>query len=302
MARAGRGRLYVVATPIGNLGDITQRAIETLGAVDVVVRRGHAPSRAGCSRTTGSRRSSPPCTSTTSAKRRASSCGYLEEGRDVALVTDAGTPAISRSRARTRSRRRARPGSASCPFPGRARAIAALSAAGVPGPFAFAGFLPAKPSARRKALAIVARLPAYIGVLRGAPSHPRVRRRPARACSGPIARVVIARELTKAFETVARVPLGGGARLARGRSRPDARRVRRDRARARQRRTSARTAEGERVLAAAARRAAGEDGGAARRGAHRRSRNELYALALAIKKAPSPPWSKRRKGRKAGEG
>jgi 16S rRNA (cytidine1402-2'-O)-methyltransferase len=295
---AGRGRLYVVATPIGNLGDITQRAIATLGAVHVVFAEDTRHTR-GLLAHHGIAAKLAALHEHNEGAASRELVRYLEEGRDVALVTDAGTPAISDPGAHAVAAARAA-GFGVVPIPGPNAAIAALSAAGVPGPFAFAGFLPPKPSARRKALQSWRDFP-YTLVLYEAPHRILECVDDLARVLGPDRTVVLARELTKAFETVHACALGGARAwleadpdrtrgefvvIVSGAAAPD----------------EPQTAEGERVLRllveavpvkTAVQLAAAITGG---------SRNELYAQALALKKAPSPPGSKRRKGRKAGEG
>jgi 16S rRNA (cytidine1402-2'-O)-methyltransferase len=131
----------------------------------------------------------------------------LAQGKSVALVTDAGTPTISDPGATVVARTRAS-GFDVVPIPGPNAAIAALSAAGIAdSPFLFAGFLPPKSTARRKALAAFGTPPCTL-VLYEAP-HRVVE------CVEDIAEelgaertIVIARELTKLFEQIHRCPAG----------------------------------------------------------------------------------------------
>jgi len=220
---------------------------------------------------------------------------HLDEGRDVALVTDAGTPAISDPGAHAVAAARAA-GFDVVPIPGPNAAIAALSVAGVAGPFAFAGFLPSKPSARRKALQWWRDFPHTL-VLYEAPHRIVECVDDLARVLGPDRAVVLARELTKAFETVHACALGEARAwleadpdrtrgefvvIVSGAAAPD----------------DPRTADGERVLRllvdavpvkTAVQLAAAITGG---------SRNELYAQALALKKGVPP----KRTGRKAREG
>ncbi|MGE5794918.1 MAG: 16S rRNA (cytidine(1402)-2'-O)-methyltransferase, partial [Bacteroidota bacterium] len=147
----GRGRLYVVATPIGNLGDVTVRAIATLGAVHVVFAEDTRHTR-GLLAHHGIAAQLVALHEHNEREAARELVRHLEAGRDVALVTDAGTPGISDPGALAVAEARAA-GFAVVPIPGPSAGIAALSVAGLPGPFAFVGFLPPKPAARVRALA-----------------------------------------------------------------------------------------------------------------------------------------------------
>jgi 16S rRNA (cytidine1402-2'-O)-methyltransferase len=291
---AGRGRLYVVATPIGNLGDVTLRALATLGAVHVVFAEDTRHTR-GLLAHHGIAAKLAALHEHNEREASGDLVRHLEAGRDVALVTDAGTPAISDPGAHAVAAARAA-GFDVVPIPGPSAAIAALSAAGVPGPFAFAGFLPPKPAARRKALQAWRGFPHTL-VLYEAPHRILECVEDLTAVLGPDRRVVLARELTKAFETVHACALGEARAwleadpdrtrgefvvIVSGGAAPD----------------ESRTVEGERVLRllveavpvkTAVQLTAAITGGA---------RNELYAQALALKKAAP----QRRKGRKVHEG
>jgi 16S rRNA (cytidine1402-2'-O)-methyltransferase len=295
---AGRGRLYVVATPIGNLGDITQRAIATLGAVHVVFAEDTRHTR-GLLAHHGIAAQLAALHEHNEREASRELVRHLAEGRDVALVTDAGTPAISDPGAHAVAAARAA-GFDVVPIPGPNAAIAALSVAGVPGPFAFAGFLPAKPSARRKALQSWRNFPHAL-VLYEAPHRILECVDDLARVLGPDRAVILARELTKTFETVDACVLGE----ARAWLEADPDRTRGEfvvivsGAAALD---EPRTADGERVLRllveavpvkTAVQLAAAITGG---------SRNKLYAQALAFKKEAPPAVAKRRKGRKARDG
>src|SRR3989442_10470898 len=136
--------------------------------------------------------------------------GQLARGKTVALVTDAGTPAISDPGATVVAKARAA-GFRVVPIPGPNAAVTALSASGIAeGPFLFAGFLPAKPAARRKALERLAGLP-YTLVLYEAPHRVVECVEDMSAALGPERTLVIARELTKLFEQIHRCALGEAA-------------------------------------------------------------------------------------------
>lgn len=146
------GTLYVVATPLGNLDDITLRAIRVLREVSLVACE-------DTRRTAGLLRAhaiAAPTTSYFEHNERAKGERILEKllaGNDVALVSDAGTPGISDPGYRLVRDARSR-GVPVVPVPGPSAAIAALSVSGLPTDrFLFVGFLPARAGARRRALA-----------------------------------------------------------------------------------------------------------------------------------------------------
>ena len=197
--------LYVVATPIGNLGDITQRARELLGDADVIACEDTRHS-AVLLRHIGARAKLLALHEHNEARACERVLEHLAAGRTVALISDAGTPGISDPGARTVARVR-EAGFAVVPIPGPNAAIAALSAAGMREPhFLFFGFLPSKPAARRKEIAGLRPLPHAL-VFYEAPH--RIVETVDDLASGlePARELVIARELTKTFETVERMPL-----------------------------------------------------------------------------------------------
>ncbi|HWS11521.1 MAG TPA: 16S rRNA (cytidine(1402)-2'-O)-methyltransferase [Rhodocyclaceae bacterium] len=195
----------MVATPIGNLGDITQRARELLGDADVIACEDTRHS-AVLLRHIGARAKLLALHEHNEARACERVLEHLEAGRRVALISDAGTPGISDPGARTVARVR-EAGFAVVPIPGPNAAIAALSAAGMREPhFLFFGFLPSKPAARRKEIAGLRPLPHAL-VFYEAPH--RIVETVDDLASGlePARELVIARELTKTFETVERMPL-----------------------------------------------------------------------------------------------
>ncbi|MCX8087623.1 MAG: 16S rRNA (cytidine(1402)-2'-O)-methyltransferase [Rhodocyclaceae bacterium] len=198
------GTLFIVATPIGNLADITLRALETLKAVDLIA----------CEDTRHARRLldhygiRTPCLALHEHNERAAAARLIDSlaaGQNVALISDAGTPAISDPGARAVAAVRAA-GLRITPIPGPNAAIAALSAAGFEGPFYFAGFLPAKAGARQTALAALKTMPATL-VFFEAPHRIAETVADLAALFEPEREIVIARELTKRFEEIARLPL-----------------------------------------------------------------------------------------------
>lgn len=146
------GVLYVVATPIGNLGDMTARALDVLREADVVAAEDTR--HAGALLTHfGLRRARLVSLHEHNEERRIETLmGHLDAGRRVALVSDAGTPLVSDPGYRVVAAAWAR-GFRVSPVPGACAAIAALSCAGLPTDhFIFEGFLPAKRGARRERL------------------------------------------------------------------------------------------------------------------------------------------------------
>ena len=195
-----RATLYVVATPVGNLGDISRRALEVLGSVDAVA--------AEDTRVTGQLLAHYGIAKRLIAvhehnERRVVNqvLALLAAGRSLALTCDAGTPGISDPGAVVVAAARAA-GFPVTPVPGANAAVAALSVSGITAPhFLFYGFLPAKAAARRRALTLLARLP-YTLVFHEAPHRVEECVADLRAALGGERRIVLARELTKLFESV----------------------------------------------------------------------------------------------------
>jgi len=195
-----RPALYVVATPIGNLGDITLRALDTLRAVDVVA--------AEDTRVTARLLAHFGIAATMLALHRhnerqaaARVSRELAGGRAVALVSDAGTPALSDPGAALIGAVR-KEGFPVIPIPGVSALAAAWSVAGMPETgFVFHGFLPARAGERRKVLESLARLP-YALVFYEAPHRVLETAADLSSVLGGERTVVAARELTKLFETV----------------------------------------------------------------------------------------------------
>jgi 16S rRNA (cytidine1402-2'-O)-methyltransferase len=197
--------LYVVATPIGNLGDITLRALDTLRGVDLVA----------CEDTRHARHLldhhgiKVPTLALHQHNENAAAdklIRLLGEGKSLALISDAGTPGVSDPGARTVAAVRAA-GFRVIPLPGPNAAIAAMSAAGVTDErFLFVGFLPAKVGARGTVIAELAGVNAAL-VFYEAPH--RVMETVAHLAEllEPGRDIVIARELTKLFEQIERMPL-----------------------------------------------------------------------------------------------
>lgn len=200
--------LYVVATPLGNLGDITLRALDVLRAADAIA----------CEDTRHTRRLldhydiRAPLFALHEHNEAAAAeklLKLLAEGKRVALVSDAGTPGVSDPGARAVAAVRAA-GHLVIPLPGANAAIAALSASGLADPhFLFYGFLPTKPAARRQAIAALQPIAAAL-VFYEAPHRIAETLADLAELLEPQRELVIARELTKLFEQIARMPLAEG--------------------------------------------------------------------------------------------
>jgi 16S rRNA (cytidine1402-2'-O)-methyltransferase len=195
------GALYVVATPIGNLADLTLRAIHVLGLVDAIACEDTRHS-AGLLRQLGLE--GRPLLALHAHNERAASetvVVRLARGERVACITDAGTPGVSDPGATLVATVQAA-GHRIVPIPGASGAVAALSVAGdeTPGGFRFVGFLPARGSERDRALTRIAD-DRGTTVLFEAP-HRIASLATALAERCGARRVTLGRELTKQFETV----------------------------------------------------------------------------------------------------
>ena len=162
MKATGKGRLLVVATPIGNLGDLSPRAAAALREADAVAAE---DTRRTLKLFTHLGAPPPPMISLPAFDERGrlgGILGRLRDGQTVALCTDAGTPGISDPGAALVAAAW-EAGATVIPVPGPSAAASALAASGFPADrFFFAGFLPRKGGARRDALALLARLPATL--------------------------------------------------------------------------------------------------------------------------------------------
>jgi 16S rRNA (cytidine1402-2'-O)-methyltransferase len=200
------GSLYVLATPIGNVCDISLRALYMLGAVDAVAcedtrNTAQLLTRYGLSKTLIAAHEHNERQAAVHIIER------LQAGQRVALVSDAGTPAISDPGMRIVDAVLAA-GLRVIPLPGPCAAVAALSVGGLATDrFHFVGFLPARAGQRDTALADLAKMPATV-VLYEAPHRIAETVAALLAAFGPARQVVFARELTKLFEEMHRCPLG----------------------------------------------------------------------------------------------
>jgi 16S rRNA (cytidine1402-2'-O)-methyltransferase len=194
-----RGTLYVVATPLGNLGDLTARAAELLRAVPVVAAEDTRRSRTLLTHLGAVRPRLISYHAHSSAGAAAGVLRALDAGDDVALVTDAGTPGISDPGAALVTEVRAA-GFAVVPLPGPSAVSTALSAAGLPADrYLFLGFLPRKGAERSRLLARIA-AEEWTTVLFEAPGRVGPLLADLRDTVGGGRRVVVARELTKIHE------------------------------------------------------------------------------------------------------
>ena len=198
--------LYVVATPIGNLGDITHRALDTLARASWIAAEDTRVTRALLSHFgIGARLLAVHEHNEAAAAERV--CRAIAAGEAVALVSDAGTPGVSDPGRMVVQKARAA-GLPVVPIPGPSALTAAICASGLDFEgIVFAGFLPAKGAERRERLAALAAGPWAIALFE---SPHRVARTLADLHESCGERdVVIARELTKRFESTVRLPLSG---------------------------------------------------------------------------------------------
>jgi 16S rRNA (cytidine1402-2'-O)-methyltransferase len=160
-ARPLEAALYLVATPIGNLGDITLRALETIAAADVLACEDTRVTRVLLDRY-GIRQRPVAYHEHNAAEAGPKLIAALQEGRSVALVSDAGTPLVSDPGFRLVEQALAA-GIRVVPIPGPSAVLAALTASGLPSDaFLFAGFLPVKDGQRKTRLTELAAVPATL--------------------------------------------------------------------------------------------------------------------------------------------
>ena len=198
MTESNSGTLYVVATPIGNLDDFAPRAQRTLAKVALIAAE-DTRLTARLLNHLGLERPMMSLHEHNEAQRVEQLVARLESGDDVALVSDAGTPLIADPGFVLVRALRER-GHRVVPVPGPCALIAALSAAGLPTDrFLFAGFLPAKGGARRACIGELAER-AETWLFYESPHRIHATLADLQALLGE-RRIVIARELTKTFET-----------------------------------------------------------------------------------------------------
>jgi 16S rRNA (cytidine1402-2'-O)-methyltransferase len=201
--------LYLVATPIGNLGDITLRALDVLAGVDVIACEDTRVTRKLADRF-GITTPLTPYHEHNASEARPKLLARLAQGQAVALVSDAGTPLISDPGYRLVQEAQDA-GFAVVAIPGASSVLTALSVAGLPTDrFFFEGFLPAKEIGRQKRIAALATIPATLVLFE---SGPRIADALADLAAGLGPRAAaICRELTKLHEEVRRGPLDELAR------------------------------------------------------------------------------------------
>jgi 16S rRNA (cytidine1402-2'-O)-methyltransferase len=201
VARLDAG-LHIVATPIGNLGDITLRALETLAGADMIACEDTRVTRKLLDRY-GIATPLTPYHDHNAAKARPLLLSKLAEGAAIALVSDAGTPLVSDPGYKlVRAVQEA--GHAVRTVPGASSLLAALSVAGLPtDAFFFAGFLPPKHAARIARIAEFARIPATLILFESGPRAAATLADLA-AGLGPQREAALCRELTKLHEEVRR--------------------------------------------------------------------------------------------------
>lgn len=198
--------LYVVPTPLGNLSDMTQRAIDVLRQVPWVAAEDTRHSTP-LLRHYGSQARLLPAHEHNEEAAAQQVIARLQEGESVALVSDAGTPGISDPGARLVARVRAA-GFRIVPLPGACAAVTALSAAGLTETqFLFYGFLPAKAKQRENALSSLLELP-YALIFYEAPHRILETVGALAQVFGTQRTLVLARELSKLFETIHVCALG----------------------------------------------------------------------------------------------
>lgn len=199
------GRLYVVATPIGNLDDLSARALKTLNEVALIAAEDTRHS-ARLMQHFGIATPLVACHEHNERDQGGRFLARLQAGEDVALISDAGTPLISDPGYHLVRQARAA-GINVVPVPGACALIAALSAAGLPSDrFIFEGFLPAKAVGRRARLEQVKEEPRTL-IFYEAPHRILECLQDMQAVLGDDRPALLARELTKTFETLKGMPL-----------------------------------------------------------------------------------------------
>jgi len=194
------GTLYVAASPLGNLGDISQRLADVLRDADIVAAEDTRRARKLLNHVDAHTRMlsfhahSPP-------KRLDQIAAALEEGLSVVMLTDAGTPTIS-DPGRTLVNVARDSGATIVPIPGPSAVTAALSVSGLPADrFTFLGFLPRRGGERRRRLEEAAESRWTVVLFEAAPRLVELLSALAKRCGGD-RRAVVARELTKLHEEV----------------------------------------------------------------------------------------------------
>ena len=205
-ARPLENALYLVATPIGNLGDITLRALETLSSADVLACEDTRVTRILLERY-GIRNRPYAYHEHNAQEVGPRLVAALEAGKSVALVSDAGTPLVSDPGYRL-GQLALDAGYRVVPIPGASAPLAALVGSGMPSDaFLFAGFLPVKDRGKRDRFAELSKIPATL-IFFESPHRIGASVRVAAEVLGRDRRAVVCRELTKTFEEFRRGTLG----------------------------------------------------------------------------------------------
>lgn len=197
-ARPIEPALYLVATPIGNLGDITLRALETLASADVLACEDTRVTRILLDRY-GIRNRPYSYHEHNAEEVGPRLIAALDAGKSVALVSDAGTPLVSDPGYRL-GQLALEAGHRVVPIPGASAPLAALVGSGLPSDaFLFAGFLPVKDKGKRDRFSELAKIPATLMFFES-PHRISATVKVASEVLGPNRRAVVCRELTKTFE------------------------------------------------------------------------------------------------------
>ena len=197
--------LYIVATPIGNLADISARAIEVLSSVDVIAAEDTRHSKYLLQHH-GIETSTISLHEHNEQQRSELLLSRIAAGESIALISDAGTPLISDPGYRLVNMAREQ-GIKVIPIPGACAVIAALSASGLSAErFAFEGFLPPKSTARRQALQSLENEPRTM-IFYESPKRMVASLQDMLTVFGGDRKACLARELTKMFETIVTLPL-----------------------------------------------------------------------------------------------
>ena len=197
--------MYVVATPIGNLGDITVRALQVLREVPLIAAEDTRMTHRLLARYELSTRTASFHARSAPARLR-ELLDHLRGGADLAVVTDAGTPGVS-DPGEDLVAAWAAEGGRVVPIPGASAVLAAVAASGIAGPrWGFEGFLPRSGRERRERLARIA-ADERSTILFEAPNRLAATLRDLAAACGATRRAAICRELTKLHEQIVRGPL-----------------------------------------------------------------------------------------------
>lgn len=210
---ASSGSLVLVATPIGNLGDLSPRAVTTLGAADVIACEDTRHTRRLLTHAGISPKALMAVHDHNEATQVAAVLALLHQGKQVAVVSDAGTPGVSDPGARLAAAAAAA-GASVLAVPGPSAALAALVVSGLPtGRWCFEGFLPRKGTERAERLAELA-AERRTTVIYEAPHRLAATLSDLAGTCGPDRQVAVARELTKVYEEVWRGTLAPAAERA----------------------------------------------------------------------------------------